>query len=480
MHPPDQPIEIPEQWPPGTIIKGDFVIERCLGAGGFGTVYLVRNRYFEAHNVIKRLHAQYAADREFVHKFLNEGRVMRRLRACPHIVDVEQMTQTEDRHLILVMEYISGGDLSKLMESRELTVEEVIEYGRQIAVGLQAAHQAGLVHRDIKPQNVLIGEDEAGRVRLKLIDFGIAADQLSRQQTSTMLSGSVGYAAPEQWLKAGKDLTGRTDLYALGATMYRMLTGQMPYPGVFDAGEFIGRTFEGPPVGVGELRAGVPAALTRLIAELLAPKVVDRPADAGLVAEWLEAMQRPVLVAAVPVPPVTIALPEPVRERTVVERPVAGAERATVLLPAVVVEDLGVVGRPLAEGGDPIASTQESRWGWEKVLGAVAVLVAVLGGAASYFWEASSRVPEKRVVENRVPTAVASRVRTNPKDGLRYVPVPAGTFQMGCSPGDGECEADEKPAHEVRISREFWLGEKGSDPDGILSGDWEGRESFRG
>ena len=89
-------------------------------------------------NVIKRLHLQHASDAEFKRKFVNEGRVMRRLRACPHIVDIEQMTETEDRHLVLVMEYIPGGDLEKLMMSRALSVEEVIEYGRQIAVGLQA------------------------------------------------------------------------------------------------------------------------------------------------------------------------------------------------------------------------------------------------------------------------------------------------------------------------------------------------------
>ena len=81
-------------------------------------MYLARNRFLGTTNVIKRLHAQYSSDQEFVRKFVNEGRVMRCLRACPQIVDIEQMTQTEDRHLILVMEYIPGGDLETLMKSR--------------------------------------------------------------------------------------------------------------------------------------------------------------------------------------------------------------------------------------------------------------------------------------------------------------------------------------------------------------------------
>ena len=296
-------------------------------------MYLARNRFLGTTNVIKRLHAQYSSDQEFVRKFVNEGRVMRCLRACPHIVDIEQMTQTEDRHLILLMEYIPGGDLETLMKSRALTVDEVIEYARQIAVGLQAAHQAGLIHRDIKPQNVLLGEDAAtAKVQLKLIDFGIAADQMSQHQTSVTRGGSIGYAAPEHWLKAGKELDGRTDLYSLGATMYRMLTGQMPYPGVFDAGEFIGRTFQGPPRPVREVKPDVPVPLSQLIGELLAVKVEERRRDAGVVIARLEEMQRPVPVQA---PTAVMALPKPTIVESSPPAPqprVAGARAAHPLL----------------------------------------------------------------------------------------------------------------------------------------------------
>src|SRR5882724_13262677 len=121
MHPADEPIELREIWPSGTLIKGDFVIDKRLGGGGFGTVYLARNRFLGTINVIKRLHEHYASDQEFVRKFVNEGRAMRRLRGCPHIVEIEQVTQTEDRHLILVMEHVPGGDLAELMESRQLS-----------------------------------------------------------------------------------------------------------------------------------------------------------------------------------------------------------------------------------------------------------------------------------------------------------------------------------------------------------------------
>ena len=291
MHPADEPIRLREIWPPGTLIKGDFVIERRLSAGGFGTVYLARNRFMGTLCVIKRLHEQFASDAEYVRKFVNEGRAIRRLRGCPHIVEVEHMTQSEDGHLILVMEFVSGGDLSAMIESRTLAPDEVVEYSRQIALGLQAAHQAGLVHRDIKPQNVLIGQDSTGRIQLKLIDFGIAADHLGSHHTSVMRGGSIGYAAPEQWMKAGRELDSRTDLYSLGATMYRMLTGQMPYPSVFDIGAWIDEVRKGPPKPVHEVRAGIPMELSRLVQDLLAVRVEDRPGDAGTVISRLNAIQ---------------------------------------------------------------------------------------------------------------------------------------------------------------------------------------------
>ena len=291
MHPADEPFKVREIWPPGTVIKGDYAIEKRLGGGGFGTVYLARHRFLGTMHVIKRLHEQFACDPDYARKFVNEGRAIRRLKACPNIVEVEHMTQSEDGHLILVMEHISGGDLGGLMDSRALIIAEVIEFGRQIAVALQAAHQSGLIHRDIKPPNVLVSQDSTGKTLLKLIDFGIAADHESNAQTSVMRGGSIGFAAPEQWVKAGKELDGRADLYALGATMYRMLTGQMPYPDVFDIGGWIERVKAGAPVAVGALRVDCPAALSTLVMEMLALKPEGRPANAAVVAARLAEMQ---------------------------------------------------------------------------------------------------------------------------------------------------------------------------------------------
>ena len=268
------------------MIKGDYEIRNKLGGGGFGTVYLAQHRFLGTMHVIKRLHEHFASDPEYVRKFVNEARAVRRLKACPNVVEVEHMTQSEDGHLILVMEHIAGGDLAGLMASRQVRVGEAIEYARQIALGLQAAHAAGLVHRDIKPQNVMLSQDSTGRTVIKLIDFGIAADHLGNEQTSVMRGGSIGFAAPEQWVKAGKELDGRTDLYSLGASMYRMLCGRMPFESS-DIGDWIEQVKKSAPLAPSRVRKDVPKALSDLILELLSFRPEDRPADAGVVIERL-------------------------------------------------------------------------------------------------------------------------------------------------------------------------------------------------
>jgi serine/threonine protein kinase len=146
-----------------------------------------------------------------------------------------------------------------------------------------------LVHRDIKPPNVMLSRDSTGRTVLKLIDFGIAADHLNKQQTSVMRGGSIGYAAPEQWVKAGKELNGRTDLYSLGASMYRMLCGKMPYD-ANDIGDWIEQVKKGPPIAPSQLREDVPKELSDLILELLAFRPEGRPADAATVIRRLGAI----------------------------------------------------------------------------------------------------------------------------------------------------------------------------------------------
>ena len=274
-----------ESWPPGTVIKDDYVIESRLGKGGFGTVYKAKHRFLQSDHVIKRLHEEYSSDEEYVRKFITEGQVIRRLKECPYIVTVEHMTLTADQYLILIMEFMPGGDLNKLMQERRFfTIAEVAGYSAQIAEGLRAAHAIDLIHRDIKPHNVLLAENKR---KAKLADFGIAADHQSSQATSVVRGGSLGYAAPEQWTTAGRNLDGRTDIYALGVTMYQMLTQCMPYPAA-DIGAWIESVRTTQPIHANKLREDVPEDLNRLVMQMIEVRREHRPPNIETVVECLK------------------------------------------------------------------------------------------------------------------------------------------------------------------------------------------------
>jgi serine/threonine protein kinase len=205
-------------------------------------------------------------------------------------VEIYDMTQTEDGYLILVMENMVGGDLESLIRrTGRFKVEDAVWYGLQIAQGLAAAHAAGLVHRDVKPENVLLSADPR---EAKLTDFGIVAERDVSSPTSVLRGGSIGYAAPEQWHLAGKYLDGRSDLYSLGVTLYRMLTGHMPF-GEVEIGEWIERVRTTSAPAIRSLRADVPEALERLVGELLLADRDKRPPSAAAVIERLKALNLP-------------------------------------------------------------------------------------------------------------------------------------------------------------------------------------------
>lgn len=299
------PFEARDIWPPGTVVDRKYVIDSTLGRGSFGTAYRCHHRVLSRTYVIKRLHSQFAEDTNYVQKFIQEARAVERLKGCPQIVEIYDMTQTEDGHLILVMENMVGGDLEALLRrTGQLKLEDAVWYALKIAEGLAAAHAAGLVHRDVKPENVLLGADPRDA---KLTDFGIVAERDVSSPTSVLRGGSIGYAAPEQWHLAGKYLDGRADLYALGATLYRMIAGQMPFAET-EIGQWIERVRTGQPLPLRSIRADVPEALDRLVAELLATDRDLRPAAAGVVIERLKALH-------------LAEMPVQVRKTTVDEQP---------------------------------------------------------------------------------------------------------------------------------------------------------------
>ncbi len=202
---------------------GEYHIRRVLGRGGMGVVYEAEDTALGIPVALKSISAAFARDATFVRRFRTEARAMARV-ASPHIVRVMALRETE-HGLFIVMEYVDGGDLHARMAQGAMPWTEVWPLLRQMLLGLEAAHAVGVVHRDIKPRNVLLTTDAT----VKLTDFGLARLQDGGEATVTQaVAGTLAYMSPEQ-IRALPSLDGRSDLFSLALTAYEALAGRLPF-----------------------------------------------------------------------------------------------------------------------------------------------------------------------------------------------------------------------------------------------------------
>jgi serine/threonine-protein kinase len=207
------------------LVAERYVLEELVGRGGMSSVYKARDTLLERPVALKILHEQYTQDDDYVERFRREARAAAQL-SHPNIVTVIDRGESDGRQFI-VFEYIPGENLKEYVSRKgRLPVREALELAIQIGRALGFAHTAGLVHRDVKPQNVLLGGDEA-----KVTDFGIARSldvQHGMTQTGTVM-GTSEYIAPEQ--ASGQHVDALSDVYSLGTVLYEMLAGEPPYRG---------------------------------------------------------------------------------------------------------------------------------------------------------------------------------------------------------------------------------------------------------
>ena len=258
------------------VVGGRYRLGRSLGLGGMATVHLARDETLGRDVAIKRLSEALSGDEVFRERFMREARTAAGL-SHPNIVGVYDVGE-EGGIPYIVMECVEGRTLAELLaENGPLDPDRTVDLILQACAGLDHAHAAGLVHRDIKPQNLLVRDDDT----LKIVDFGIARPVDGTQLTlAGTILGTAAYLAPEQAL--GERVTAAADLYSLGAVTYELLSGRPPYE--FESlAELPVKQREGPPPPID----GVSEELQDAVRRCLAPDPANRPASAAALAHEL-------------------------------------------------------------------------------------------------------------------------------------------------------------------------------------------------
>jgi predicted Ser/Thr protein kinase len=254
----------------GQLIADRYELKDVVGTGGMSSVYCAHDTLLERDVALKLLHEHHARDHGYVERFRHEARAVAQL-SHPSIVTVIDRGEDGGRQFI-VFEYVDGESLKQVVERGPLSVRRTLELGLEVARALAFAHAQGLVHRDVKPQNVLLTRDG----RAKVTDFGIARtlDAVGLTETGTVL-GTSHYIAPEQ--ARGERVDRKTDVYSFGIVLYEMLTGAVPYDGESFLAVAMKHVHD-PVPSVSDQRPDCPLRLAALVERCLAKDPTERPA----------------------------------------------------------------------------------------------------------------------------------------------------------------------------------------------------------
>src|SRR5215212_6143120 len=278
--------EVDSPRPPYLSSDARYISKRLIGIGGMAEVYLAHDRELDRDVALKKLRQQYAHDEDVVERFEREAKSAASL-SHPNIVSVYDRGKTGDGSYYIVMEHVPGGNLKeRILEEGPLPPDEAAAIALQVARALRAAHKGGVVHRDVKPQNVLLTESGEAKVA----DFGIARAVAASTATKTgFVVGTAHYLSPEQAL--GHPATVRSDLYSLGVVLYEMLTGELPHDAETQVG-IVMKHVSGRLLRPRDMNPDVPEELDAVAARLLARDPEDRYRDADELIEDLERARR--------------------------------------------------------------------------------------------------------------------------------------------------------------------------------------------
>jgi len=421
----------------GRTIEGKYRLEARLGEGGMGAVYQSTRLLIGDQVAVKVLHLDQAADPAAAERFRREAQAAARVQH-PNAVTIYDFGVSNEGLVYLVMELIAGQSLRHLLhQSGPLPLADAASIITQVCGALDAAHEQHVVHRDIKPDNIIVREATGGW-RVKVLDFGIAKlTNLTATTDQLTLTGSVigtpNYMSPEQCL--GEELDQRSDIYSLGVMLYEMLTGVVPFNATTWGAVIVQHVNQQPPP-LSSFKPGLPAAAEAVVLRALAKDRAARPQTAGMLARELEAAAAYPTARSTP-PQFPIASPPgPTPPQFRITTPSASTppapETAPILPPTVVMK----VGAQPKWDGEAQASSRPRRLA---LLLAGAALVLALAGAGLW-WAFKPSDNSSTLVTSSTP---------EPPPGMVYVP--GGELMMGNNAGDEY----ERPAHQVSVKPFF-------------------------
>ncbi|MCC6620478.1 MAG: serine/threonine protein kinase [Deltaproteobacteria bacterium] len=304
----------------GHVLDSKYTLISKLGEGGMGSVYLAEQATMGREVAIKVLRREFSQNRQAIKRFLREARAASKL-AHPNTITVYDFGQSNDGLLYLVMERLSGRPLADILDDEgALPPERAAHIVGQICDSLGEAHRQGITHRDLKPENIFIEEKVGNSQFVKVLDFGIAkmaGDDATTQATATgMICGTPSYMSPEQAM--GKEIDGRSDIYALGILLYEMLTNEKPFEGDTPMEVMLKHINEPSPNVYQRTQIQVPQGIQDVLDRMLAKKADQRPATCEEAkALILAALQTPVVG---PPPAADEPAPAPRKKRETNER----------------------------------------------------------------------------------------------------------------------------------------------------------------